>query len=226
MESVSIIIPVLNEAAVVAQAIQRAWATEPLEVIVVDGGSDDATYDIAESERCHLLRSPQGRGVQQNMGARQAQGSVLLFLHADTWLAPDGIRQMQHACTNPSVRVGCFRQRIEADGVAYRLLERGNAWRASRLGMPYGDQGLFFRRSFLDELGGFPDTPFMEDWLLMRRARRRARPRLLPGPLHVSPRRWQRNGILRQTLRNWLLITATTLGASPDRLARFYRHHR
>jgi rSAM/selenodomain-associated transferase 2 len=226
VESVSIIIPVLNEAAVVAQAIQRARATAPLEVIVVDGGSDDATYDIAARERCNLLRSPQGRGVQQNAGARHAQGSVLLFLHADTWLVPDGVRQIEQACENPSVRVGCFRQHIEAEGLAYRLLERGNAWRASRRGLPYGDQGLFLRRSFFDELGGFPETAFMEDWHLMRRARRRTRPTLLPGPLHVSPRRWQRHGIVRQTFRNWLLVTAATLGVSPNRLARFYRHER
>jgi rSAM/selenodomain-associated transferase 2 len=226
VEQVSIIIPVLNEAARVAQAIERAWATGPLEVIVEDGGSDDGTYEIAAAQPCRALRSKQGRGVQQNTGARQARGSVLLFLHADTWLAPDGVRQIQQACRDPAVRVGCFRQRIEADGFAYRLLERGNAFRALRLGLPYGDQGLFFRRWFFEELGGFPETPFMEDWQLMRRARRRTRPVLLPGPLYVSARRWQRHGIIRQTLRNWMLITAAMLGVSPDRLVQFYRHER
>ena len=223
MEQVSIIIPVLNEAARVAQAIDRAWAAGPLEVIVVDGGSNDGTYDIASREHCQLLRSKQGRGVQQNTGARHAQGSVLLFLHADTWLPPDGVQQLQQACRDPAVRVGCFRQRIDADGFAYRLLERGNAFRAQRLGLPYGDQGLFFRRSFFNELGGFPETALMEDWLLMRRARRRVRPVLLRGPLYVSARRWQRHGIVRQSLRNWMLIAAAVLGASPDRLVRFYR---
>jgi hypothetical protein len=151
---------------------------------------------------------------------------VLLFLHADTWLPPDGVRQIQQACENPAIRVGCFHQRIEVDGFAYRLLERGNAFRAERLGLPYGDQGLFFRRSFFDELGGFPETAFMEDWLLMRRAPRRTRPVLLPGPIYVSARRWQQHGLIRQTLRNWTLILAATLGVAPSHLARFYRHER
>ena len=226
MESVSIIIPVLNEAAIVAQAIERAWATTPLEVIVVDGGSRDAACDVATQERCTLLRSQQGRGVQQNTGASHAQGSVLLFLHADTWLAPDGVRQIQRACEDPAVLVGCFRQHIEADGYAYRLLERGNAWRASRRGLPYGDQGIFLRRSFFEDLGGFPETAFMEDWQLMRRARRRAWPVLLPGPIYVSPRRWQRHGVIRQTFRNWMLVAAATFGVHPNRLTRFYRHER
>jgi rSAM/selenodomain-associated transferase 2 len=226
VEQVSIIIPVLNEAARVAQAIDRACATGPLEVIVVDGGSNDGTYKIAAAQRCHVLQSKQGRGVQQNTGARHAQGSVLLFLHADTWLPADGVQQIQRACENPLVRVGCFRQRIEAHGFAYRLLECGNAIRAKRLGLPYGDQGLFFRRSFFEELGGFPETALMEDWLLMRRARCRARPALLPGPLHVSARRWQQHGVVRQTLRNWMLVTAAALGVSPEKLATFYRHDR
>ena len=225
-QSVSIIIPILNEAALAAHAIERAWAARPLEVIVVDGGSADGTYEIAAAGNCRALQSQHGRGVQQNTGARHARGSVLLFLHADTWLVPGGVRQIQRACEDPAVHVGCFRQRIEADGFAYRLLERGNAWRASRLGMPYGDQGLFFRREFFEQLGGFPETPFMEDWHLMRRARRHSRPVLLEGPLYVSARRWQRQGIVRQTMRNWLLTSAATLGISPERLARFYRHQR
>jgi rSAM/selenodomain-associated transferase 2 len=226
VESVSIIIPVLNEAARVAQAIGRAWAAGPLEVIVVDGGSRDATCEIAAQCRCQLLESTRGRGLQQNVGARRAAGAVLLFLHADTWLDPQAISQIHAALRDPRVLVGCFRQRIEADGMLYRLLEHGNAWRVRRRGMVYGDQGIFFRRSWFEEMDGFPEVPLMEDWLLMRRLRRLSWPILLPGPVHVSPRRWQRNGIIRQTLRNWALVSAARLGVSTERLARFYRHER
>jgi len=108
-------------------------------------------------------------------------------------------------------------------GIAYRLLERGNAVRAARLGLPYGDQGIFLRRSLFDRVGGFAEVAIMEDLLLMKRVRRLTRPVLLRGPLYVSARRWQRNGVVRQTARNWLLVAALHLGAKPERLAAWYR---
>jgi rSAM/selenodomain-associated transferase 2 len=169
-----------------------------------------------------VLSGSRGRAVQQNLGAAHATGDVLLFLHADTWLAASGCRQIDEALREERTRCGAFRQRIEAEPVAYRLLERGNAWRARRWGLPYGDQGLFVRRETFQEAGGFPEVQLMEDWLLMRRLRRIAWPVVLPGPLHVSPRRWQRHGIVRQTLRNWALVAAATAGVSPHRLAQFY----
>ena len=131
---------------------------------------------------------------------------------------------MRNALARPSVMGGCFAQRIEAPGWSYRLLERGNAARVRLWQVPYGDQGLFFRREIFERLGGFPDIPLMEDVRLMRRFRRISRPLLLPGPLAVDPRRWQRVGILRQTTRNWTLLAAEKLGVSPDRLATFYHY--
>jgi rSAM/selenodomain-associated transferase 2 len=221
---ISIVIPALNESAGIASAVVRAWLTRPAEVIVVDGQSDDDTLALARGAGATTLCSPRGRAVQQNFGARQASGDVLLFLHADTWLAADALEQIRGALANRAVIYGAFQQRIDAPGLLYRLLERGNAFRARR-GMPYGDQGIFIRRQNFDDLGGFPEVSFMEDWLLMRRLRRLSKPVLLPGPLYVSARRWQKHGVVRQTVRNWSLITAARLGVSPDRLARFYSHH-
>ncbi len=120
---------------------------------------------------------------------------------------------------------GAFRQQIEAEGLLYRWLERGNAWRVRRRGLPYGDQGIFVRRPLFEELGGFPDVRLMEDVLLMKALRRRAWPALLPGPLHVNARRWRRQGVIRQTIRNWLLLSAARAGVHPNRLARFYALH-
>jgi len=226
MTSVSIIIPAWNEAERIVAAVARAMATGALEVIVVDGGSDDGTLELAGKEPCLALSGPRGRAVQQNLGARHARGDVLLFLHADTWLEPAAVRQIVAACQDPGVVAGAFRQRIEAAGGIYRLLEWGNALRAARRGLPYGDQGIFIRRATFEALGGFPEVCLMEDLLLMKQLRRQSKPVLLPGPLHVDARRWQRHGVLRQTVRNGLLLTAARLGVHPDRLARFYPAHR
>jgi hypothetical protein len=107
----------------------------------------------------------------------------------------------------------------------YRCLDRGNAARVRWRGSAYGDQAIWMRRQLFFDLGGFPDVPLLEDLLLMRRFRRRAWPVLLPGPLHVSARRWQRHGVMRQTLRNWSILAAHACGASPQRLAHWYRRH-
>jgi rSAM/selenodomain-associated transferase 2 len=224
--TLSVVIPAWNESANIARAIERAWAIEPLEVIVVDGGSTDGTVEIARSCCCRLLESARGRALQQNEGARAASGETLLFLHADTWLDPSGGRQIATALGRAEVAAGAFQQQIEATGLVYRLLERGNALRVRLFGMAYGDQGIFIRRATFEQLGGFPEVRLMEDWLLMRRLRRIARPVLLRGPLYVSARRWQKHGALRQTLRNRMLIVAARLGVSPNRLADFYEPHK
>ncbi len=223
---ISIIIPALNEAEGIASAVERAWANQPYEVLVVDGGSSDDTAALASRSGAKLVCGPRGRASQQNLGAAQAEGDVLLFLHADTWLEPDGCRQIAESLHDPATQCGAFRQRIDAEGATFRWLERGNAWRAGRRGLPYGDQGIFVRRDTFHRIGGFPEVPLMEDWLLMRRLRRIAWPVLLPGPLHVSPRRWRRHGVVRQTLRNWSLLAAATIGVSPHRLVKFYPPHK
>ncbi|MEX2120095.1 MAG: TIGR04283 family arsenosugar biosynthesis glycosyltransferase [Pirellulales bacterium] len=219
---VSIIIPALNEEPNIRQAAERAWQTGAGEVIVVDGGSHDATAEAAREAGCRVLAGRRGRGAQQNLGARAAAGDVLLFLHADCWLAPHGLAQIARALDDRRQAAGAFEQRIEADGLLFRLLERGNAWRVRRRGLAYGDQGIFVRRELFDQLNGFPEVALMEDLLFMKRLRRVVWPLLLAGPLHVSARRWQRHGVIRQTLRNSLLLAAARLGVPPDRLARYY----
>ncbi len=221
---VSFIIPALNEAGGIAASIERAWATQPHEVIVVDGGSADGTLDIVQKHRCIALESPRGRGVQQNRGATVASGDVLLFLHADNWLDRAAVAQIETALADDRIVGGAFRQRIESPRWIYRWLEAGNNLRA-RLGRPYGDQGIFVRRDVFHSCGGFPEVPLMEDVLFTRKFRRRGKLTLLPGPVYVSPRRWEKHGVVRQTLRNWLLLLGLKLGVSPERLAEFYRPH-
>lgn len=223
--SVSIIIPVLNEEKFVGRAVETASATGAFEVIVVDGGSRDETVAIANNLDCKLVNSEPGRARQQNAGADLAKGDVLLFQHADTLLSEDSVTQIKELLADENVLAGGFRQQIDAEGWMFRLLEKGNARRISRRGLPFGDQGIFIRRDTFVQLGGFPDVPLMEDVLLMKKVRKLAKPRLLPGPLGVSARRWRRHGVVSQTIRNHLLRAAHCCGVSEEYLARFYRRH-
>lgn len=222
----SVIIPCLNEAANISSAIDRAWEAGADEVIVVDGGSRDSTMDLAHVTATRVLRSPRGRGPQQNLGARHAKGDILCFLHADTWLPPRTLTRVKRRFANDSLTGGCFRQSICGSGLLYRLVEGGNHFRARALQLPYGDQGLTIRRDVFQSLGEFPPTRLLEDLLFLQQYRRRYRMTMFDGPLFVSPRRWQQFGVLRQTLRNWGITVAAQLGVSPDYLAKFYSHAR
>ncbi len=219
--SISIIIPTLNESAGIAEAVQRALALGGREVIVVDGGSTDGTVDLAR-DATRVLSTAPGRARQQNAGAAVATGDILLFLHADCWLEPGSLSEIAAALADPARVGGCFGQQIEATGRKYRWLEWGNALRVRWWTLAYGDQAIFVRKSVFEELGGFPDLKLMEDLFFMRTLRKRGRFALLPPLLHVSARRWQKHGVIRQTVRNWLLTLAAHWGVSPNTLARFY----
>ena len=161
---ISVIIPTLNEAQNVAQAVQSAWACGADEVIVADGGSNDDTLAISSGLDCVTTRSNSGRGLQLNSGAESATGDVLLFLHADSRLASSGCEQIRSMLANADLHCGAFRQSIESKKLVYRWIEFGNSKRVSQLSMAYGDQGIFVRRHLFDEVGGFDEIPLMEDF--------------------------------------------------------------
>lgn len=221
----SVIIPALNECGSIQQAIENAIALKPTEVVVADGGSTDGTTTIARSLPCIVVDSPRGRAIQQNMGARAATGDILLFLHADSRLVPEAKAQMERVLRSSRIPGGVFNHRIDSSGLLYRLVEAGDALRVCCTRIGYGDQGIFLRREVFEQLGGFPDVRLMEDVRLMKALRDVGRLALLPGPLIVSARRWQKHGAIRQTIRNWCLLTAEQLGVHPDRLADFYAPH-
>lgn len=223
---ISVIIPTLNEADRIAAVIDAVREIGACEVLVVDGGSDDETVARAAAAD-RVLRSARGRAVQQNLGAQRASGDVLLFLHADCRLDPKAFDAIRELFASPRCVAGCFRQRIDEAGIGFRLLEAGNALRVRCLGWAYGDQALFLKREVFEALGGFPELALMEDLYFCKRLKRAGRIALVTSSrVHVSARRWQRTGILRQTCRNWFLVTLAHLGISPSRLAALYPHVR
>lgn len=224
---VSVIVPALNEQLLIAAAIRSAWMAGANEVIVADGGSSDETIQAAEDTGAVAITAARGRAVQCNAGAAAATGDVLLFLHADCELDPDSISELKRRLIDQSqIVAGGFRQRIDNQQLLFRLLQRGNALRIRVLNWVYGDQALFIRSRIFHELGGFPSVALMEDLLLSRRVSREGRVVLLDPPVRVSSRRWQQRGVVRQTFRNWLMITLMFCRVSPDRLAQFYPHVR
>jgi len=222
---ISVVIPAINEALCIERSVESSREAGFDEIIVADGGSQDETPSLAIRCGASVVHGARGRAVQQNLGAQHATGDVLLFLHADNWLAPEAGQQVRDCLSDSQVLGGAFQQRIEAEGFLYRVLERGNAARVRHRGMAYGDQSIFMRRETFDRLGRFPEVPIMEDLLLMRAFRKLASPKLLPGPLYVHPRRWQQRGVVLQTLRNWSLRCGEALGVSPNRLAKYYPLH-
>ncbi len=222
---VSVVIPTLNEATTIRSCIESALAADAGQVIVSDGGSIDATLEIAEAAGAtQTVRSLPGRGIQLNAGAFFARGQFVLFLHADNRLAADSLAQLATRVENkPDLLWGAMRQQIEGESWGYRLLERGNRWRLQFRGMAFGDQAIFVRRSEFKRLGGFPEVPLMEDVELSQKLRKLQWPMLLDGPTLVSARRWQSRGVVRQTLRNQLIQIAHACGISHDRLAKLYR---
>jgi rSAM/selenodomain-associated transferase 2 len=219
--SLSVIIPTLNEESCIAQTLRALRDQKPDEILVVDGGSTDGTPARAcEADR--MLRAPRGRAAQMNHGAACARGDVLLFLHADCSLGPGALRAACECLGRPGVVAGCFRMRVAAAGPLFRLIDACATARVRLTGLVYGDQGLFVRRDAFERAGGFPPVRLLEDLLLSQALRRLGRVAVAPAPIHVSPRRWLRQGLVRQTLRNWTLTALAAAGVHPDRLAAYY----
>ena len=218
---VSVIIPVLNEALNIEKTISKAHNRDA-EVIVVDGVSGDDTVARAIRAGARIEKSSRGRAVQQNRGVSVARGSVLLFLHADTHL-PDGyINHIFEALMDTETVAGAFRFKTDLDHPFMKLIELVTNIRSRYLKLPYGDQGLFFRRTVFEGAGGFPEVSIAEDLFLMHRISKQGRIGIAPVHAVTSGRRWQTRGLLRTTLINQVIIAGCCLGISLHVLARLY----
>jgi rSAM/selenodomain-associated transferase 2 len=220
--SLSIIVPTLQEEQGIAKRIALLAQAENVEIIVCDGGSRDQTVAEAKKYAHQVLISPPGRSRQMNLGAKNASSEYLLFLHADCSPAHGFVRVIQEALSNPKTIAGCFQMKVPGSGFSYRCIEKAASARVKILKLIYGDQGMFLRKSDFERLGGFPELDFMEDLFFSKTLARQGSLRVVNFPIEVSARRWQKHGIIRQSIRNWTLTILAFLGVHPNKLARFY----
>jgi rSAM/selenodomain-associated transferase 2 len=224
MPTLSIIVPVLDEAAMIADALAALGPCRArgVEIIVVDGGSRDATVEAAGPLADRVMTAPRGRGSQMNAGAAAAQGGVLLFLHADTRLPPEADRLIVRALEQSNRVWGRFDVTIAGRSPFLRIVAAMMNLRSRLTGIATGDQAMFMTREAFARAGGFPDIALMEDIVLSRRLKRISRPACLAARATTSGRRWDRDGVLRTVVAMWRLRLAFFLGAEPARLARQY----
>ncbi|MGD9112482.1 MAG: TIGR04283 family arsenosugar biosynthesis glycosyltransferase [Desulfobacterales bacterium] len=224
--SISVIIPTLNEAETIHATLCVLQKKSNLEMIVVDGGSQDNTVELAASVGAKVLITSPSKAVQMNTGAAAASGDILLFLHADTRLPVNFERHILSAAHQNGFCAGAFRLSIDSNLSALRLIEQVANWRSRFLGMPYGDQGLFISRALFRKIGGFAEIPIMEDVELIRRLRQKSKITILNQSVKTSSRRWLNLGILRTWLLNQIILLGFYTGISPTRLAKWYRREK
>jgi rSAM/selenodomain-associated transferase 2 len=223
--SISIIVPVLDEAVALPELLAnlQTLRRNGCEILVVDGGSEDASVAIAERLGFTVLQSLRGRARQMNAGARVALGEVLLFLHADTQLPPSADALIRQSLSHERSAWGFFRVRIQGRPRMLRMVSFLMNCRSRLTSIATGDHALFVRRAAFESIGGFPDQALMEDVELSRRLKRIAAPVRVRVPVTTSGRRWEACGVWRTIFLMWRLRLAYALGAHPDALARIYR---
>jgi rSAM/selenodomain-associated transferase 2 len=218
-----IVVPVLNEAQSLAPRLLelQKFRRRGAHLVVVDGGSDDETLDIARTHADLAFVAPRGRAAQMNAGAAACPADTLLFVHADTCLPDDADTLVAHATSAPFAW-GRFDVRIDSHRFALRAVEFLMNLRSRWTGIATGDQALFVRHELFRSVGGFPDIPLMEDIARSRRLLQYAQPACLRARVITSARRWESNGVCQTIFLMWRLRAAYFLGADPAQLALQY----
>jgi len=219
---VSIIVPTLNEELVLEKTLTQFQQLSPHELIVSDGGSDDDTRNIAGRFSHRVITGSAGRALQMNVGADEATGNILLFLHADSRIEPESYRKMQQCMQNPKWIGGAFTLCIESGKWSLKLIALLANIRSKYFGLAYGDQGFFVRKEVFKDMNGFSPLPICEDLDFYHRLRKKGPVILLKEKAHTSPRRWIKEGILFTTARNTLIAVLFGLGFPPHMLTKWY----
>lgn len=224
----NVVVPVHNEVAALPALLgylSELQRVHGVEVLVVDGGSDDGSANLLRAADCPSATAPLGRASQMNAGAQMGQGAAILFLHADTSLPSDTCEQIETALDAGAVG-GFFRLRLDSPRPLLRLVGWMITQRSRLTGIATGDQALFVRRDAFEELGGFAPLPLFEDVEFCARLGRVGSIAPLPGTVTTSARRWEALGPLRTVVRMWLLRAGYWIGLSPHTLARYYEASR
>ena len=224
--TISVIIPTLNEEKELPQTLAQLDRIKKLEVIVVDGGSEDSTVNVVRAHGRQVLLSPRGRGVQLNYGARVSSGEVLLFLHGDTRL-PDKFDDLIHkTIKRENCAAGAFSLKIDNPRTSLAIVAYCANLRSKYLQMPYGDQAIFTSRSIYSKTGGYAEVPIMEDYIFMQNIRKYGKIFILDEAAITSSRRWQNLGVIRTTLINQFIVLGYNCGVQLPTLANWYQRLR
>lgn len=219
---VSVIIPVYNEESAIRKTLSALPYKDGLEVIVVDGESRDRTREFARTFPATVVECVKSRALQMNKGAQLASRDALVFLHADCRLEEGSLRAISD-CLGAGAVGGCLTQAIDSKKFIYRLIEYSGNIRARLSKIFYGDQAIFVRRDVFFKLGGFDDVPLFEELMFSKKMIKEGKTRILNKKVFASPRRWQKNGIVKTTVIFWLLTLGFYLGLPYNRLQGLYR---
>jgi len=224
--NISIIVPTLNEERSLASLLESLQRQAPGQIIVADGGSRDGTVGLARRMGAEIAASASGRGVQLNAGAARARGEGLFFVHADVRLPENAVSLVERALSVKDCPGGAFSIEIDSRRPSFRFIFRIINLRSRYLKLPLGDQGIFARKSVFESLGGFRNIPIMEDLDFVKRLNRMGRMVILPQKIIASARRYDQDGPVYSTLRNWFMIILFMGGVNPARLLKYYPHVR
>ena len=223
----SIIVPVLHEAERINDLIGHLRQLDPeksSEIIVVDGAPEKDTLQAIHDDRITRISADKGRAKQMNAGAFEAKGDILIFLHADTELPLSALKKMNEFISRNEYVGGAFDLGIKSEKIIFKVIAFLGSLRSRLNGIPYGDQIIFIRRGYFNEIGGYKDIPLMEDVELMRRIKRSGKKIFISRDRAMtSPRRWEEEGVIFCILRNWTLQILYFLGVSPHKLVKFYK---
>lgn len=224
----SIIVPVLHEAERINDLIGHLRQLDPeknSEIIVVDGAPEEDTLRVIRDDRVIKVCSGKGRGKQMNAGASAAKGDILVFLHADTELPMSALKRISAFINRNEFVGGAFDLGIKSDKMIFKVIGFLGSLRSRLNRIPYGDQAIFIRSDYFNEIGGYKDIPLMEDAELMRRIKKSGKKILIfHDRVMTSPRRWEEEGVTYCILRNWTLQILYFFGVSPHKLVNFYKN--
>ena len=225
--NLSVIVPVLHEGNRINDLVDHLIlldSQKTLEIVIVDGCQEKDTLTALHNENVIKISSEPGRAKQMNAGASGAKGEILIFLHADTELPASALRWINSFMGKKEYVAGAFDLGIKSEKLIFKVIAAVSSFRSRLSRIPFGDQALFIRREYFNRIGGYKEIPLMEDVELMRRIKRSGEKIwIIPESVMTSARRWEKEGVVYCTLRNWTLQILYSLGVSPDKLARFYK---
>ncbi|MCF7917011.1 MAG: TIGR04283 family arsenosugar biosynthesis glycosyltransferase [Candidatus Omnitrophica bacterium] len=218
---ISVIVPTFNEERNIRRILELFSQKSEIELIIVDGESQDQTSQIVADYPCLLIKTQKKRAYQLNKGAQRAKGDILIFLHADCLIDDYGLAAIKAAIDQGCIG-GALSQKIEATSFIYRYIEFSGNLRAKLTKIFYGDQAIFVRKDIFNQIGGFEDVDLFDDVLFSKKLKKTGRTCLLNNKVYTLPRRWQKQGIIKTTIINWLISFGFIFKIPIDKLKNFY----